>query len=196
MIYGGNMPITELKEPYWEKQDGETPNQYCYFLEYLEFPTYNLREFHDHLCEENKKKQMGTKIVTYNTIRKWARDSCNKWQRRKEAKRQCEKEDLMETLAELEKKQQEKTFRAKQEIEEKLLDNIIMAIELEQPLSQINQGVQALKTLNEDKQLTQEKPTNYNKTDIEAETRVQHQGVNELVEAFYVSKAEWDKRQK
>ena len=29
---------------------------------------------------------------------------------------------------------------------------------------------------------------------VDAETKVQHQGVNELVEAFYVSKAEWDKR--
>ena len=76
-----------------------------------------------------------------------------------------------------------------------MIENILTAISLGQPLSQINQGVQALKTLNEDKQLTQEKPTNYNKTDIDAETRVQHQGVNELVEAFYVSKAEWDKRQ-
>jgi len=188
------MPIKELKEPIWEKQEGETPNQYCYFLEFLEYPTFNLKDFHTHLCEKSKKEQKGAKPVTYKTIGKWAGEKCNKWRRRKEAKRQCEKQDLMETMAEMEKKQQAKTFQAKQEIEEKLLDNIITAIELGQPLSQINQGVQALKTLNEDKQLTQEKPTNYNKTDIDAETKVQHQGVNELVEAFYVSKAEWNKR--
>ena len=77
------MPIEELQEPYWEKQDGETPNQYCYFLEFLEFPTFNLKDFHDHLCEKNKKEQKGTKVVTYGTLRKWARDSCNKWRIRK-----------------------------------------------------------------------------------------------------------------
>ena len=86
------------------------------------------------------------------------------------------------------------TFNAKQEIQRNLLDKIQMAIASGQPLSQINQGIQALKTLNEDQQLTQEKPTNYNQTNIDAETRVQHQGVQELVEAFYVSKSEWDKR--
>ena len=191
------MPITELKEPYWEKQKGETPNQYCYFQEYLKFPTFNLKAFHEHLCTDYQKVLGGTdkgKIPKYQTLKNWS--SCNKWTVRKESKRTAEDQEILEQLHEMEKEQKAKTFRAKQEIEEKLLDNILIAIELEQPLSQINQGVQALKTLNEDKQLTQEKPTNYNKTDIEAETRVQHQGVNELVEAFYVSKAEWDKRQK
>ena len=191
------MPIKELKEPIWEKQDGETPNQYCYFLEFLEYPTFNLKDFHQHLCQQNKKTQNATKqakIVTYNTIRKWAGEKCNKWRRRKEAKRQVEKEDLMETLAELDKKQKAETFQTKQEIENKLLDNIVAAIELGQPLSQINQGIQALRTLNEDKQLTQEKPTNYNKTDVNAEAKIAHQGVGELIEAFYVSKSEWNKR--
>ena len=176
------------------KQEGETPNQYCYFQEFLKYPTYNLKDFHQHLCEEHKSKQKGTKPVTYNTLRKWAMDKCNKWKVRKEAKRTAEDNDILTRLHELEKEQKEKSFKAKQEIEDKLLDNILMAIEFEQPLSQINQGIQALKTLNEDKQLTQEKPTNYNKTDIEAETKLQHQGVNELVEAFYVSKAEWENR--
>ena len=188
------MPIKELKEPIWEKQEGETPNQYCYFQEFLKFPTYNLKDFHDYLCNDSKMRQDGAKIVSYKTIRRWATEKCNKWKSRKESKRIAEDNDILETLHELEKQQKIDTFNSKQEIENKLLDNIITAIELGQPLSQINQGVQALKTLNEDKQLTQEKPTNYNKTDIDAETKVQHQGVSELVEAFYVSKTEWNKR--
>ena len=190
------MPIQELKEPIWEKQEGETPNQYCYFQEFLKYPTYNLKDFHDYLTTDSKLGQDGAKVVSYKTIRRWATEKCNKWKSRKEAKRIAEDTDILTRLHELEKQQKEKSFKAKQEIEDKLLDNILMAIEFEQPLSQINQGIQALKTLNEDKQLTQEKPTNYNKTDIEAETKLQHQGVNELVEAFYVSKAEWNKRNK
>ena len=191
------MTVKELKEPVWEKQKGETPNQYCYFQEFLKYPTFNLKEFHKHLCNEYQ-KVLGSndkaKIPKLQTIRNWS--SCNKWTTRKEAKRTTEDNDIMETLHELEKRQKIETFDAKQEIENRLLDSIIMAIETGQPLSQINQGIQALKTINEDKQLTQEKPTNYNKTDIDAETKVQHQGVNELVEAFYVSKQEWDKREK
>ena len=125
-------------------------------------------------------------------MKNWS--SLNKWTTRKESKRAAEDTEILQQLHEMEKEQKARTFQAKQEIEEKLLDKIIEAIELGQPLSQINQGIQGLKTINEDKQLTQEKPTNYNKTDIDAETKVQHQGVNEIVEAFYVSKTEWDKR--
>lgn len=187
------MPIKELKEPYWEKQKGETPNQHCYFLEYLKYPTFNLKAFHQHLCNTYKNlDQPSAKPPKYNTIIGWSSE--NKWRIRKEAKRTAEDTEILETLHELEKQQKIDTFNAKQEIEEKLLDKIVEAIETGQSLSQINQGIQALKTINEDKQLTQEKPTTYNKTDIDAETRVQHQGVNELVEAFYVSKKEWDNR--
>ena len=189
------MPIEQLKEPYWEKQKGEPPKQYCYFQEFLKFPTFNLKAFHQYLCEDYQNTLIDTdkaKIPSYQTVKKWS--SCNKWTSRKEAKRVAEDKEILESLHEMEKEQKARTFQAKQEIEEKLLTNIITAIELGQPLSQINQGVQALKTLNEDKQLTQEKPTNYNKTDIDAEAKVAHQGVTELLEAFYVSKTEWDKR--
>ena len=189
------MPIETLEEPVWEKQKGETPNQYCYFQEFLKYPTFNLKTFHQHLCD-NYQKILNTtekaKIPKYQTLKDWS--SKNKWTIRKEAKRTTEDTEILEQLHEMEKEQKARTFQAKQEIEEKLLDKIIEAIELGQPLSQINQGIQGLKTINEDKQLTQEKPTNYNKTDIDAETKVQHQGVNEIVEAFYVSKNEWDKR--
>ena len=189
------MPIETLEEPVWEKQKGETPNQYCYFQEFLKYPTFNLKAFHEHLCKQYQKvlnSNEKAKIPKLQTLRNWS--SCNKWTTRKEAKRVTEDTEILQQLHEMEKEQKTRTFQAKQEIEEKLLGNIITAIELGQPLSQINQGVQALKTLNEDKQLTQEKPTNYNKTDIDAEAKVAHQGVSELVEAFYVSKAEWDKR--
>ena len=187
------MPIETLEEPVWEKQKGETPNQYCYFQEFLKYPTFNLKTFHQHLCDTYKNLSApSAKPPKYNTIIGWSSE--NKWTIRKEARRVAEDTEILQQLHEMEKEQKARTFQAKQEIEEKLLDKIIEAIELGQPLSQINQGIQGLKTINEDKQLTQEKPTNYNKTDIDAETKVQHQGVNEIVEAFYVSKTEWDKR--
>ena len=187
------MPIDQLQEPYWEKQKGETPNQYCYFQEFLKFPTFNLKDFHKYLCETYQHPtKPNVKPPKYNTITGWSSE--NKWTSRKEAKRVAEDKDILDTLHELEKQKKIDTFNAKQEIETNLIENILTAIALGQPLSQINQGVQALKTLNEDKQLTQEKPTNYNKTDIDAESKVTHQGVTELMEAFYVSKAEWDKR--
>ena len=182
------MPIEELQEPIWEKQEGETPNQYCYFLEFLKFPTYNLKDFHDYLCEKSKKEQKGAKPVTYKTIGKWAGEKCNKWRVRKEAKRTAEDKDIMETLHELEKQKKIDTFNSKQEIETQLIENILTAISLGQPLSQINQGIQALKTLNEDKQLTQEKPTNYNRTnveaDVKAEAEINREALDKIAKAY------------
>jgi hypothetical protein len=183
------MPITDLKEPIWERQDGETPNQYCYFLEFLEFPTFNLREFHDHLCEENKKNQNGTnkgKIVTYNTIRKWARESCNNWRVRKEAKRASEKEDILNTLHEIDKQDTINNFNAKKEIKQKLLERIRRDIDMDLPLSQINQGIQGLKTLHEDDLLDQEKATEYTRQDmnVEADATLNNPGLKEIAEAY------------
>lgn len=182
------MPIKELTEPIWEKQEGETPNQYCYFQEFLKYPTYNLKDFHDFLCTDSKLRQDGAKIVSYKTIRRWATEKCNKWKSRKEAKRIAEDKDIMETLHELEKQQKIDTFNSKQQIETELIENILTAISLGQPLSQINQGIQALKTLNEDKQLTQEKPTNYNRTnveaDVKAEAEVNRDALNMIAKAY------------
>ena len=181
------MPIEELQEPIWEKQKGETPNQYCYFQEFLKWPTFNLKDFHRHLCEtyQNPTKP-NAKPPKYNTITGWSSE--NKWTARKEAKRTAEDKDIMETLHELEKQQKIDTFNSKQEIETRLLENIITAIELGQPLSQINQGIQALKTLNEDKQLTQEKPTNYNRTnveaDVKAEAEINREALDKIAKAY------------
>lgn len=188
------MVVETLEEPIWEKQKGETPNQYFYFLEFLEYPTFNLKEFHQHLTENIQDSTKFNKILKYQTIRKISSE--NKWKERKLAQRTLQKEDLMETLNQLDLECKVENYKSKQEIENTLITQILTAITLGQPLSQINQGIQGLKTLHEDKLLDQEKPTNYNKTDIDAETHVQHQGVDELIGAFYVSKAEWDKRKK
>ena len=188
------MPIEELQEPYWEKQEGETPNQYCYFLEFLEFPTFNLKDFHDNLCEKNKKEQKGTKVVTYNTIRKWAREACNKWRIRKEAKRQSEKDDLLETLHELDKEQKIENFKRKNSFKNKLLERLEKEAEYEK-YSQLKHGVDAYVNISDDNRIDMEEPTTFanQKLDVEAETKVEYQGVDNLLEAFHASKQEWDK---
>ena len=188
------MPIEELQEPYWEKQKGETPNQYCYFLEFLKFPTNNLREFHDHLCEEHKKTQSNTKVVTYDTIRKWAGDKCNKWRDRKTAKRQAEKQDLLDTLHELDKQEKIENFKLKNSFKKKLLDRLEKEAEFEK-YSQLKHGVDAYVNMSDDNRIDMEEPTTFTnqKLDVDADTTIQYEGVDNLLEAFHASKKEWDK---
>ena len=188
------MPIEELQEPYWERQDGETPNQYCYFLEFLEYPTFNLKQFHNHLCEKNKKEQNGTKVVTYGTLRKWARDSCNKWQVRKEAKRAAEKDDLLETLHELDKEQKIENFKRKNNFKNKLLERLEKEAEYEK-YSQLKHGVDAYVNISDDNRIDMEEPTTFTnqKLDVDAESKIQYENVDNLLEVFHASKAEWNK---
>lgn len=189
------MPIEELQEPYWEKQKGETPNQHCYFLEFLEFPTFNLKDFHDHLCEEHKKTQSNTKVVTYDTLRKWAGEKCNKWHIRKQAKRQSEKEDLLETLHELDKQDKIEEFLLKKSFKRKLLDRLEKDSEYEK-YSQLKHGVDAYVNMSDDNRVDMEEPTTFTnqKLDVDAETKVEYSNVDNLLEAFHASKAEWDKQ--
>jgi hypothetical protein len=163
------MPIEELQEPYWEKQKGETPNQYCYFLEFLDYPTNNLKQFHEYLCKKYENEQKGTKVPAYKTIRNWAREACNSWVIRKQSKRQSEKQDILDTLHELDKQDAIANFETKKKIKKDLLERISMDMNTGQPLSQINQGIQALKILHEDDLLDQEEPTEYSKSDVTAD---------------------------
>jgi hypothetical protein len=163
------MPIEELQEPYWEKQKGETPNQYCYFLEFLDYPTNNLKQFHEYLCKKYENEQKGTKVPAYKTIRNWAREACNSWVLRKQSKRQSEKQDILDTLHELDKQDAIANFETKKKIKKDLLERICIDMSIGQPLSQINQGIQALKILHEDDLLDQEEPTEYSKSDVNAD---------------------------
>ena len=188
------MPIEELQEPYWEKQEGETPNQYCYFLEFLEFPTFNLKDFHDHLCEKNKKEQKGTKVVTYGTLRKWAREACNKWRVRKEAKRQSEKDDLLDTLHELDKEVKINNFKRKNNFKNKLLERLEKEAEYEK-YSQLKHGVDAYVNISDDNRIDMEEPTTFanQKVDMESTNKIEYEGVENLLEVFHASKNEWNK---
>ena len=191
------MPIEELQEPIWDKQKGETPNQYCYFIEFLNYPTNNLREFHDHLCEEHKKTQSNTKIVTYDTIRKWAGEKCNRWRERKAAKRVAEKQDILDTLHELDKADAIEEYKKKKSFKQKLLDRLEKEVEYER-FSQIKHGVSAYVDMNNDNRVDKEEPTNFTsqKMDVETDNTIHYEGVDNLLEAFHASKAEWDRHKK
>ena len=188
------MPIEELQEPIWDKQQGETPNQYCYFLEFLEFPTNNLKGFHNHLCEKDKAGLLRAKVPAYKTIRNWSGPSCNKWIERKSAKRASEKQDILDTLHELDKQDKIEEFILKKSFKKKLLDRLEKEAEYEK-FSQLKHGVDAYVNINDDNRVDKEEPTTFTnqKLDVEANTKIEHQNVDNLLEAFHASKAEWDK---
>ena len=189
------MPIEELQEPYWEKQKGETPNQHCYFLEFLEFPTFSLKDFHDHLCEKYSKVLGSTdksKVPKYQTIKNWS--FCNDWTVRKEAKRKAEKYDLLETLHELDKEDKIENFKQKNRFKKKLIDRLEKEAEFEK-YSQLKHGVDAYVNISDDNRIDMEEPTAFTnqKLDVDADTTIQYEGVENLLEAFHASKKEWDK---
>lgn len=165
------MPIKELKEPIWEKQDGETPNQYDYFLEFLKFPTYSLKDYHTHLCELHRNSQKFTdkkKITSYEVIRKWAGESCNKWKERKIAKRKAEDDDIQETLHELDKEDTIEEYQTKKRINKKLLNRIEREVN-EQPMSQLAQGIDGYRKLKDDNRIEKGEATEVTNTKIDAD---------------------------
>lgn len=93
----------------WERQEGETPNQYYWFHEFLQHNDYSLLKFHEKLNENTSKSkgknQKYKKIPTYNTIAKWS--SCNKWMKRKEAYEIYKVEQQTHRLEEAEYKNKE-----------------------------------------------------------------------------------------
>lgn len=189
------MPIEELQEPIWDKQKGETPNQYCYFLEFLKYPTFNLKAFHDHLCTEYSKVLNSTdksKIPKYQTIKNWA--SCNKWTDRKTQKRIVEKQDILDTLHELDKEDAIEEFLLKKSIKRKLLRRLEQDADYEK-YSQLKHGADAFTILNDDNRVDKEEPTTFTsqKLNVDADTTIAYEGVDNLLEAFHASKAEWDK---
>lgn len=187
--------IHEFQDPIWERQKGETPTQYCYFLEYLQFPNFNLKQFREYICDNYEELDIaGAKPPTYNTLKNWSAE--NKWSDRKTEKRRADKQDILETLHELDKQEKIKNFETKRKIKEKLLARISRDIDLDLPFSQINQGVQAYNTLHEDDLLDQEEPTTYTKSDISAETEINNSALDTLAKAYEKGKEQYAQSKK
>ena len=187
------MPIEQLQEPIWEKQKGETPNQYCYFQEYLEWPTYSLKDFHQHLCEKYSNipgSTKKTKIPKYQTIKNWS--FCNEWTSRKEAKRTAEKKDILDTLHQLDKEDKIEEYLLKKSFKKKLLKRLEEEAEYEK-FSQLKHGVAAYVEMNDDNRVDKEEPTKFTnqKLDVESQNKIEYEGIENLLETFHASRREW-----
>ena len=89
------MTITELQEQIWKKQKKESSNAYCWFQEFLNYPTYEIQKFHKHITTNQKEiiKNNGkkAKIPTLKTMYTWSTNYS--WRKRKEAYLENEEEE-------------------------------------------------------------------------------------------------------
>ena len=146
------MTITELQEPIWKKQKKEGSNAYCWFQEYLNYPTFELMRFCEHIQQETEESQQKTvkklKTPTYNTICKWS--SKFKWRKRKEAYLENEEEERTLYLRQLRLKHSREELDLLHEIKMTQLKNIRDQIKTGQKSGyDFNQNMQGIKVIND-----------------------------------------------
>ena len=146
------MTITELQEPIWKKQKKEGSNAYCWFQEYLNYPTFELMRFCEHIQQETEESQQKRvkklKTPTYNTICKWS--SKFKWRKRKEAYLENEEEERTLYLRQLRLKHSREELDLLHEIKMTQLKNIRDQIKTGQKSGyDFNQNMQGIKVIND-----------------------------------------------
>lgn len=146
------MTITELQEPIWKKQKKEGSNAYCWFQEYLNYPTFELMRFCEHIQQETEESQQKrvkkVKTPTYNTICKWS--SKFKWRKRKEAYLENEEEERTLYLRQLRLKHSREELDLLHEIKMTQLKNIRDQIRTGQKSGyDFNQNMQGIKVIND-----------------------------------------------
>lgn len=146
------MTITELQEPIWKKQKKESSNAYCWFQEYLNYPTFELMRFCEHIQQETEESQQKTvkkvKTPTYNTLCKWS--SKFKWRKRKEAYLENEEEERTLYLRQLRLKHSREELDLLHEIKMTQLKNIRDQIKTGQKSGyDFNQNMQGIKVIND-----------------------------------------------
>ena len=146
------MTITELQEPIWKKQKKESSNAYCWFQEYLNYPTFELMRFCEHIQQETEESQQKSvkkvKTPTYNTICKWS--SKFKWRKRKEAYLENEEEERTLYLRQLRLKHSREELDLLHEIKMTQLKNIRDQIKTGQKSGyDFNQNMQGIKVIND-----------------------------------------------
>lgn len=146
------MTITELQEPIWKKQKKEGSNAYCWFQEYLNYPTFELMRFCEYIQQETEESQQKTvkkvKTPTYNTLCKWS--SKFKWRKRKEAYLENEEEERTLYLRQLRLKHSREELDLLHEIKMTQLKNIRDQIQTGQKSGyDFNQNMQGIKTIND-----------------------------------------------
>ena len=146
------MTITELQEPIWKKQKKEGSNAYCWFQEYLNYPTFELMRFCEHIQQETEESQQKSvkkvKTPSYNTICKWS--SKFKWRKRKEAYLENEEEERTLYLRQLRLKHSREEQDLLHEIKMTQLKNIRDQIQTGQKSGyDFNQNMQGIKVIND-----------------------------------------------
>lgn len=146
------MTITELQEPIWKKQKKESSNSYCWFQEYLNYPTFELMRFCEHIQQETEESQQKSvkkvKTPSYNTICKWS--SKFKWRKRKEAYLENEEEERTLYLRQLRLKHSREELDLLHEIKMTQLKNIRDQIKTGQKSGyDFNQNMQGIKVIND-----------------------------------------------
>ena len=146
------MTITELQEPIWKKQKKEGSNAYCWFQEFLNYPTFELMRFCEHIQQETEESQQKSvkkvKTPAYNTICKWS--SNFKWRKRKEAFLENEEEERTLYLRQLRLKHSREELDLLHEIKMTQLKNIRDQIKTGQKSGyDFNQNMQGIKVIND-----------------------------------------------
>lgn len=158
----------------WDRQEGETVNQYCWFQEFLQHDDYSLKNFHEKLnmegMEKEQKSQKKKKIPTYKTIQNWS--SCNNWMKRKEAYNIHKVEQQTHRLEEAEYKNKELINQKKNTIILKLLNRLDKEIDNELSGYQSNQFTSAITNLLDDNRKDLGKATSIteNKSQLQIES--------------------------
>ena len=143
---------TELQEPIWKKQKKEGSNAYCWFQEYLNYPTFELMRFCEHIQQETEESQQKSvkkvKTPAYNTICKWS--SKFEWRKRKEAFLENEEEERTLYLRQLRLKHSREELDLLHEIKMTQLKNIRDQIQTGQKSGyDFNQNMQGIKVIND-----------------------------------------------
>lgn len=175
---------TELQEPIWKKQKKEGSNAYCWFQEFLNYPTFELMRFCEHIQKNSediqKKSEKKVKIPTYYTISKWS--SNFKWRKRKEAFLENEEEERTLYLRQLRLKHSREELDLLHEIKMTQLKNIRDQIQTGQKSGyDFNQNMQGIKVINDMDLLELGEATENVQQKITADIKQETKSDNELL---------------
>ena len=178
------MTITELQEPIWKKQKKEGSNAYCWFQEFLNYPTFELMRFCEHIQQETEESQQKSvkkvKTPSYNTICKWS--SKFKWRKRKEAYLENEEEERTLYLRQLRLKHSREELALLHEIKMTQLKNIRDQIQTGQKSGyDFNQNMQGIKVINDMDLLELGEATENVQQKITADIKQETKSDNELL---------------
>ena len=175
---------TELQEPIWKKQKKEGSNAYCWFQEFLNYPTFELMRFCEHIQQETEESQQKSvkkvKTPAYNTICKWS--SKFEWRKRKEAFLENEEEERTLYLRQLRLKHSREELDLLHEIKMTQLKNIRDQIKTGQKRGyDFNQNMQGIKVINDMDLLELGEATENVQQKITADIKQETKSDNELL---------------